>query len=49
VRRGNEGVLRARYADAAFFFKEDTAQPLESFLPRLDTLLFQEQLGSMLR
>jgi glycyl-tRNA synthetase len=48
VRRGNEGVLRARYADAAFFFKEDTAQPLESFLPRLDTLLFQEQLGSML-
>ena len=48
VRRGNEGVLRARYADAAFFFKEDTAHPLESFLPRLDTLLFQEQLGSML-
>jgi glycyl-tRNA synthetase len=48
VRRGNEGVLRARYADAAFFFKEDTMQPLEGFLPRLDTLLFQEQLGSML-
>ncbi len=48
VRRGNEGVLRARYADADFFFKEDTAQPLESFLPRLDTLLFQGQLGSML-
>ncbi len=48
VRRGNEGVLRARYADADYFFKADTAQPLESFLPRLDTLLFQEQLGSML-
>jgi len=48
VRRGNEGVLRARYADADYFFKSDTAQPLESFLPRLDTLLFQEQLGSML-
>lgn len=48
VRRGNEGVLRARYADAAFFFKADTAQPLEHFLPRLNTLLFQEQLGSML-
>ncbi len=48
VRRGNEAVLRARYADASFFFEADTAQPLESFLPRLDTLLFQEQLGSML-
>ena len=48
VRRGNESVLRARYADAAFFFKADTAQPLEHFLPRLSTLLFQEQLGSML-
>ncbi len=48
VRQGNEGVLRARYADAEFFFKEDTAQKLEGFLPRLDTLTFQEQLGSML-
>lgn len=48
VRRGNEGVLRARYADADYFFKADTSQTLESFLPRLDTLLFQEQLGSML-
>ncbi len=48
VRQGNEGVLRARYADAEFFFKEDTAQKLADFLPRLDTLIFQEQLGSML-
>lgn len=48
VRRGNEGVLRARYADAEFFFNEDTSQKLEEFLPRLDTLIFQEQLGSML-
>jgi glycyl-tRNA synthetase len=48
VRRGNEGVIRARYADAEFFFKADTANKLEDFLPRLDTLTFQEQLGSML-
>jgi glycyl-tRNA synthetase len=48
VRRGYENVLRARYDDAEFFFKADSAQPLESFLPRLDTLLFQEQLGSIL-
>jgi glycyl-tRNA synthetase len=48
VRRGNENVLRARYADAEFFFKADTSKKLEAFLPRLDTLTFQEKLGSML-
>lgn len=48
VRAGNEAVLRARYADADFFFKADTGRTLEEFLPRLDTLTFQEQLGSML-
>jgi glycyl-tRNA synthetase len=48
VRRGNEGVLRARYADADYFFKADAAKKLAEFLPRLDTLTFQEQLGSML-
>ncbi len=48
VRQGNEGVLRARYADADFFFKADTSKKLADFLPRLDTLTFQEQLGSML-
>jgi glycyl-tRNA synthetase len=48
VRRGNEEVIRARFADADFFYREDVKQPLEDFLPRLDTLTFQEQLGSML-
>jgi glycyl-tRNA synthetase len=48
VRQGNEDVLRARFADAQFFYEQDTRQPLESFLPRLDTLTFQESLGSML-
>ena len=48
VRRGNEEVIRARFADADFFYREDTEQPLEAFLPRLGTLTFQEQLGSML-
>lgn len=48
VRRGNEGVLRARYADAGYFYKADTSKKLEEFLPRLATLTFQEQLGSML-
>ncbi|MGD8818989.1 MAG: glycine--tRNA ligase subunit beta [Anaerolineae bacterium] len=48
VREGNEDVIRARFADAKFFYENDTRNPLESFLPRLDTLTFQEELGSML-
>ncbi len=48
VREGNEGVIRARYADADYFFRADTARPLEAFTPRLATLTFQEKLGSML-
>jgi glycyl-tRNA synthetase len=48
VREGNEEVLRARFADAKFFYENDLRKPLESFLPRLDTLTFQERLGSML-
>ncbi len=48
VVRGNEGVIRARYADAAFFFREDSQKPLKDYLPRLDTLTFQEDLGSVL-
>ena len=48
VRTGNEGVIHARYADAAYFFKADTADKLEAFTPRLATLTFQEKLGSML-
>ncbi|PJF43535.1 MAG: glycine--tRNA ligase subunit alpha/beta [Phototrophicales bacterium] len=48
VRRGNEHVLIARYADAKFFYESDRSQPLEAYLPRLDTLTFEEHLGSML-
>ena len=47
IRQGNEGVLRARYADAAFFYKADMSKPLADFIPRLGTLTFQEKLGSM--
>jgi glycyl-tRNA synthetase len=47
VRRGNEDVIRTRYADAEYFYKHDSRQPLESFLPQLKKLTFQEDLGSM--
>lgn len=48
VREGNEHVIRARFADAAFFVREDVKRPLDDFLPRLATLTFQKKLGSML-
>ncbi len=48
VRQGYEDVLRARYADAAYFWRHDREQPLESYRPRLGMLTFQEQLGSVL-
>jgi glycyl-tRNA synthetase len=48
VTHGNEGVLRARFADAEYFYKHDTQKKLEDYLPRLGTLTFQAKLGSML-
>lgn len=48
VRHGNEDVLRARYADAAYFYRADLARPLADHVPRLSTLVFQTDLGSML-
>lgn len=48
VTAGNEHVIGARFSDAAFFIREDSKQPLASFLPRLNTLVFQVKLGSML-
>jgi glycyl-tRNA synthetase len=48
VIEGNEHVVRARFADAAFFVREDVRRPLAEYLPRLSTLTFQARLGSML-
>jgi glycyl-tRNA synthetase len=48
IKLGNEDVVRARFADAAYFVKEDLRTPLEDFVPRLDKLTFQADLGSML-
>ncbi|HSF81850.1 MAG TPA: glycine--tRNA ligase subunit beta [Anaerolineales bacterium] len=45
---GNQHVIRARFADAAFFVREDIKRSLEAYLPRLGTLIFQQKLGSML-
>jgi glycyl-tRNA synthetase len=48
VIEGNEHVIRARFADADFFIRDDLEHSLEEFLPRLKTLIFQAKLGSML-
>ncbi|MEK6587227.1 MAG: glycine--tRNA ligase subunit beta, partial [Chloroflexota bacterium] len=48
VIQGNEQVIRARFADAAYFIARDLSQPLEAYLPRLGSLTFQAELGSML-
>ncbi len=47
VRRGNERVIRPRFSDAAFFWKQDLRRPLDALLPRLDAVVFQERLGSL--
>ncbi|HVE26857.1 MAG TPA: glycine--tRNA ligase [Sporichthya sp.] len=47
VRKGNEAVLRARYEDAAFFWRADLEVPPAEFRGRLDKLTFADKLGSM--
>lgn len=48
VRRGFERVLRARLADARFFFDEDRKTPLADRVPELGRVTFQQKLGSVL-
>jgi len=48
VRLGNEDVIRARYADAEYFFNQDLRSPLETYREGLAKLTFQVDLGSML-
>ncbi|MEO1330434.1 MAG: glycine--tRNA ligase subunit beta [Pseudomonadota bacterium] len=43
---GNARVLRARLADAEFFYHNDLAHPLESRLEKLASVTFHNQLGS---
>ena len=47
VRAGNEKVLRARLADANFFYEEDLKEPLAEKVPALKKVVFQESLGSI--
>ena len=46
VRAGHERVLRARFADAQFFWAADQKTPLAEILPKLDKITYESRLGS---
>lgn len=48
VTTGNEHVIGARFSDAEFFYRQDTRQSLADYVPQLEMLTFQSDLGSML-
>ena len=47
IAEGNARVIRARLADAQFFYRADCDESLETYLPQLETVTFQEDLGTM--
>ena len=47
IAEGNGRVIRARLADDQFFYKADCDEHLDTYLPQLETVTFQEQLGTM--
>jgi glycyl-tRNA synthetase beta chain len=47
IRAGNEKVVAARLEDALWFFTEDCKQPLEDYLPKLESVVFQSQMGTL--
>ena len=47
IAEGNGRVIRARLADAQFFYQADCDEHLDTYLPQLETVTFQEDLGSM--
>ncbi len=47
IATGNAKVIRARLADAQFFYQADCDEHLETYLPELENVTFQEDLGSI--
>jgi glycyl-tRNA synthetase beta chain len=48
IGEGHERVVRARLADAVFFYDEDLKKPLSEWREKLQTVVFQEKLGTVL-
>ena len=46
IRAGHERVLRARFADARFFWQADQKSRLADFLPKLAHVTYESRLGS---
>jgi len=46
ITSGNERVIRARLADAKFFYETDLRTRLEDRLPKFDSIVFHEKLGT---
>ncbi|MEO0984181.1 MAG: glycine--tRNA ligase subunit beta [Cyanobacteria bacterium J06639_14] len=47
IAEGNGRVIRARLSDGKFFFDADRAVSFDTFVSKLDTVTFEERLGSM--
>ncbi len=47
VKTGNERVIRPRFEDAVFFWHQDQKTRLHDRLPRLEKVLYQQQLGTL--
>ena len=47
IAEGNGRVIRARLADAQFFYKADCDEHLDTYLPQLEAVTFQAKLGTM--
>jgi glycyl-tRNA synthetase beta chain len=47
IAAGNGRVVRARLADGQYFYNADLAQPLADYIPKLETVTFQADLGSV--
>ncbi|MDP2210695.1 MAG: glycine--tRNA ligase subunit beta [Candidatus Aquicultor sp.] len=47
IQKGHERVIRARLSDAKYFFEADSAKPLESYVEKLNGVVFQVKLGTV--
>ncbi len=45
---GNERVVRARLSDARFFFEQDKKSPLAARIPKMESVVYHNRLGSQL-
>ncbi|WP_092402986.1 glycine--tRNA ligase subunit beta [Candidatus Ichthyocystis sparus] len=46
--KGNERVLRARLADAKFFYEQDSKHTLEEYFQRLSSVVYHTKLGTQM-